>query len=74
MEMEVSFLMIFQWLVALIAVLALVVTVYADRWTGKKKHSDYFLIVQKPLGKPERDAVIPPTDKHDSFFTKLNTL
>ncbi len=67
-------LVFFQWVVALIAVVALVITLYADRWSGKSKHSNYFLVARKPLGKPERDAVIPSTSKHDSFFTKLNTL
>ncbi|MGC7872351.1 hypothetical protein ACPUYX_12585 [Desulfosporosinus sp. SYSU MS00001] len=66
--------MLFQWLVVLIAVAILVVTVYSDALTGKRKHSTYFQTVQKPLGKNEREASIPDSDRHNRFFSKLNTL
>ncbi|WP_407308734.1 hypothetical protein [Desulfosporosinus sp. SB140] len=65
--------MLFQWLVVLIAVATLIVTVYSDALTGKKKHSNYFLAVQKPLGKKEREAAIPNPNEHDRFFAKLNS-
>jgi hypothetical protein len=66
--------MLFQWLVLIIAIAALIVTLYSDAGSAKKKHSDYFQRVQKPTGKAERDAAIPDSKKHDRFFTKLNSL
>ncbi|MDQ7093994.1 hypothetical protein REC12_10370 [Desulfosporosinus sp. PR] len=66
--------MLFQWLVVLIAIITLIVTLYSDALTGKKKHSKYFLTVQKPAGKKEREAEIPDSNKHDRFFAKLNSL
>ncbi|AET68852.1 hypothetical protein Desor_3354 [Desulfosporosinus orientis DSM 765] len=66
--------MLFQWLVALIVIAALVVALYSDAGSAKKKHSDYFQRVQKPAGKAERDAVIPNSNKYNPFYTKLNSL
>ncbi|AFQ44532.1 MULTISPECIES: hypothetical protein [Desulfosporosinus] len=66
--------MLFYWLVALIVFAALVITLYSDAGSAKKKHSDYFQRVQKPAGKAERDAVIPNPNKYDPFYTKLNSL
>lgn len=66
--------MLFQWLVALIAIIALAFAVVSDYWTGKNKHSRYFAEVQKPSSKPQREPNIPSTSKHDSFYSKLNTL
>lgn len=65
--------MLFQWLVVLIAVATLIITLYSDILTGKKKHSNYYLEVQKPMGKGEREAAIPDPSKHDRFFAKLNS-
>ncbi|MCB8816584.1 MULTISPECIES: hypothetical protein [Desulfosporosinus] len=66
--------MLFQWLVALIVIAALVITLYSDAGSAKKKHSDYFQRVQKPTGKAERNAEIPRGNKHDPFYAKLNSL
>ncbi|WP_041276538.1 hypothetical protein [Desulfosporosinus acidiphilus] len=66
--------MLFQWLVVLIAVAILVVTVYSDALTGKKKHSSYYQTVQKPMGKKEREASIPDSNGYNRFFSKLNSL
>lgn len=66
--------MLFQWLLALIVIAALVITLYSDAGSAKKKHSDYFLKVQKPTGKAERDAQIPDANKHNPFYAKLNSL
>jgi hypothetical protein len=72
MMMEVLIIMLFQWLVVLIAIATLIVTFYSDILTGKKKHSTYFQTVQKPMGKKEREASIPDSNKNNRFFTKLN--
>lgn len=66
--------MLLQWLVGLIAVAALIIAWYSDALTGKNKHSLYFQTVQKPVGKAERDAIIPEPNQHDGFFSKLNSL
>lgn len=66
--------MLFQWLVVIIAIAALLVALYSDAGSAKKKHSNYFQRVQKPTGKAERDAAIPDSNKFDRFFTKLNSL
>jgi len=66
--------MVFQWLVALIVIGVLVITLYSDAGSAKKKHSDYFQRVQKPSGKVERNAAIPDPSKHDRFYAKLNSL
>ena len=65
--------MLFQWLLVLIAIATLIVTLYFDAGSAKKKHSKYFQTVQKPTGKKERDAVINES-KYDGFFAKLNSL
>lgn len=65
--------MLFQWLVGIIAIVALVFILVADRWTGKSKHSNYYKRVQTPTGKEERSAKIPDSSKHDAFYSKLNT-
>lgn len=64
--------MLFQWLVGIIAILALVAVVMSDVLTGKKKHSYYFQKVQKPVGKEDRDVSVTTSSKHDSFYSKLN--
>lgn len=66
--------MLFQWLMGLIAIATLIITLYSDALTGKKKHSTYFQAVQKPTGKKEREALIPEPNTHDCFFAKLNSL
>lgn len=66
--------MFFQWLVVLIAILALIVTLFSDSGAAKKKHSDYFQRVQKPTGKAERNAVLPNSNKFNRFYAKLNNL
>jgi len=66
--------MLFQWLVALIVIAALVITLYSDAGSAKKKHSDYFQKVQKPTGKVERNAALPDSNQHDGFYAKLNSL
>lgn len=64
----------FNWLVGLIALAAVVIIAYGDRWTGKKKHSNYFKAVQTPIGKDTAIPEIPDTSTYDSFFKKLNAL
>lgn len=65
--------MLFQWLVAFVAVAILVVAVYSDALTGKKKHSKYFQSVQIPKGKAERIPVTPELSfKTNQFLSKLN--
>lgn len=66
--------MLFQWFVVLIAISALIITLYSDAGSAKKKHSDYFQRVQKPTGKAVRDAAIPDSNKFNRFFAKLNSL
>lgn len=66
--------MLFQWLLGLIVIGALVVTLIADAGSAKKKHSDYFQRVQKPTGKAERNAMIPDPNQHDRFYAQLNNL
>jgi len=65
--------MLFEWLVVLIVFAALVITLISDAGSAKKKHSDYFLRVQKPTGKAERDAAKPDANRHNDFFAKLNS-
>jgi FtsZ-interacting cell division protein ZipA len=65
--------MLFQWLVGIVAILALVLVGISDFWAGKSKHSTYYQKVQKPSGKEQRSANIPDPSTHDSFYTKLNT-
>jgi FtsZ-interacting cell division protein ZipA len=65
--------MLIQWLVGIIAILALVFIVAGDFWVGKSKHSTYYKKVQTPTGKGERVANIPDSSKHDAFYSKLNT-
>ena len=64
--------MLFQWLVAIIAIVALLFIVVSDFWVGKSKHSTYFKRVQTPTGKGERAANIPDSSKYDSFYSKIN--
>ena len=66
--------MLFQWLLGFIVIATLIVTFYSDFLAAKKKHSSYFLTVQKPTGKTEREAAIPKLNENDRFFTKLNSL
>lgn len=65
--------MLFQWLVGIVAIGALIIAMYSDAGSAKKKHSDYFQRVQKPTGKAQRDAAIPNFNKFDHFFSKLNS-
>jgi hypothetical protein len=65
--------MLFQWIIGIVAIVALVFVLISDRHSGKSKHSTYYQRVQKPAGKAQRDANIPETSKHDEFFSKLNT-
>lgn len=65
--------MLFQWLVGIAAIVALVLVGFSDYLSGKSKHSTYFQKVQKPTGKAQRNANIPDSAKHDSFYSKLNT-
>lgn len=65
--------MLFNGLVVLVAILTLIVTVYSDALTGKKKSSKYFMAVQQPTGKQEREASLPDPDKYNRFYAKLNS-
>jgi hypothetical protein len=65
--------MLFQWVVGIAAIAALVLAGISDTTSGKSKHSTYFARVQKPSGKQQRNANIPDSSKHDNFYTKLNT-
>ncbi|HWQ43858.1 MAG TPA: hypothetical protein VN456_17775 [Desulfosporosinus sp.] len=62
-----------EGLMVLIAIATLVVTLWSDAGSAKKKHSRYFQTVQKPTGKKEREATIPGS-QFDGFFAKLNNL
>ena len=63
--------MAFQWLVVCLALAAVVVLIYADASTKKKKTS-YFESVRQPTGKEEREITIPEFNQHDGFYSKLN--
>ena len=63
-----------EGLMVLIAVATLIVTLYSDAGSAKKKHSRYFQTVQKPTRKKVRELAIPDFSKNDEFFTKLNSL
>lgn len=59
----------------LIAIGTLIVTLYADSGSAKKKHSSYFKKVQKPNKKKIlREVAMPDLSQNDGFFTKLNSL
>lgn len=62
-----------QWVVALVAIAALVIVAISDATGGKSKHSSYFEAIQQPKGKQQREANIPDPSKHDSFYAKLNS-
>ena len=62
-----------EGLMVLIAVATLIVTLYFDAGSAKKKHSKYFQTVQKPTGKKEREAAITGP-QYEGFFAKLNSL
>ena len=62
-----------EGLIVLIAVATLIITLYSDAGSAKKKHSRYFQTVQKPTGKKEREPVIIGP-QYDRFFSKLNSL
>jgi len=70
MKSEVS-LMLFGWIIGIIAIAALVAVLVSDFWAGK--HSSYFQAVQKPKGKVASMPQIPDASKHDKFFHKLNS-
>ena len=42
-----------EGLMVLIAIATLIVTLYSDAGSAKKKHSRYFQTVQKPTGKKD---------------------
>lgn len=63
-----------EGLMVLIAVATLIVTLYSDAGSAKKKHSSYFQKVQKPTRKIVREVAMPDFSQHDGFFTKLNSL
>jgi hypothetical protein len=62
-----------EGLIVLIAIATLIVTLYSDAGSAKKKHSTYFQTVQKPTGKNEREAMITGP-QYEGFFAKLNSL
>lgn len=64
--------MVFQWIVGLITIIALVIVFFSDAFTGKKKSSSYFIKAQKPANKPERTPDFKENKSYDSFFEKLN--
>ena len=59
-------------IISAIAIIALLFVAYSDYWAGK--HSRYFLDVQKPIGKAEREANVANDTRYDKFFQKLNSL
>ena len=63
-----------EGLMVLIAIATLIVTLYSDAGSAKKKHSKYFQTVQKPTRKTVREVVMPDLSQHDGFFAKLNSL
>jgi hypothetical protein len=63
-----------EGLMVLIAIITLIVTLYADAGSAKKKHSSYFQTVQKPTKKTVREAAMPDLSQNDGFFAKLNSL
>lgn len=63
-----------EGLIVLIAVVTLIITLYSDAGSAKKKHSNYFQAVQKPSKKTSSDPVVPDLSQHDGFFAKLNSL
>lgn len=65
--------MLFQWIMGLIALAALIIFLLSDKWTSKSRHSSYYDQVRKPQGKEPRLADLPDTSQHDDFFTKLNS-
>jgi len=58
----------------LIAIAILIVTLYSDAGSAKKKHSSYFQTVQKPTKKALREVAMPDLSQNDGFFEKLNSL
>ncbi len=64
-----------EGLMILIAIATLIVTLYSDAGSAKKKHSSYFQKVQKPNKKKIlREVSMPDLSGNDDFFTKLNSL
>jgi len=62
-----------EGLMVLIAIATLIITLYADAGSAKKKHSNYFQKVQKPTKKTVRELTMPDLSEHDGFFAKLNS-
>ena len=58
----------------IIAIVILIITLYSDAGSAKKKHSSYFQTVQKPTSKKVRELAMPDLSKNDGFFEKLNSL
>lgn len=63
-----------EGLMVLIAIATLIVTLYSDAGSAKKKHSTYFQKVQKPTKKTVRELTMPDLSQNDGFFAKLNSL
>jgi len=63
-----------EGLMVLIAIATLIVTLYSDAGSAKKKHSSYFQRVQKPTRKTVHELVMPDLSQNDGFFEKLNSL
>lgn len=63
-----------EGLMVLIAIATLIVTLYADAGSAKKKHSKYFQKVQKPTRKTVSELTLPDLSQNDGFFAKLNSL
>ena len=65
--------MLFQWIMGIIALAALIIFLLSDKWTSKSRHSSYYDQVKKPSGKEARLANLPDASQHDKFYTKLNS-
>ncbi|MDR3540021.1 MAG: hypothetical protein P4L69_03495 [Desulfosporosinus sp.] len=63
-----------EGLMVLVAIATLIVTLYSDSGSAKKKHSSYFQTVQKPNRKTVRELTIPDLSQNNGFFEKLNSL
>lgn len=64
--------MLFQWIMGILALAALIIFLVSDKWTSKSRHSSYYEQVKKPQGKEPRLANLPDASKHDKFYSKLN--
>ncbi len=64
--------MLLQWILGILAIVALAIVVLGDRFTSKSKSSSYYQNAMKPSGKEARLAEFPDSSTNDNFFTKLN--